>query len=318
MNSCSHVNVKVFNVNSPPDSKFDLRICLHEQEEFNPPRTTKCRLPFSANALVAYFLVRGVDVRKLKYVPALLQAHDVVAHEIYGEDAVRVTPPPLMPYLNGGDDLEGPNGDVEMENVTGSKQTPQYLNRERERERETPHNLKDLACSLLHYRYHKTISDFRNLHSWLPWILRKPEVDLEMDRKDTSVTNLFTMRGITLKMNEEGKCIVARIMHGGMIHRQATLHVGDEIREINGVPVANQSVNALQKILATLHKIAALHLAKFYLYKGIQQLYVGFRVQLSTQKVTTLQSPLWNVLVLFRERQCHDIDTILMAPDIFS
>jgi hypothetical protein len=48
----------------------------------------------------------------------LLQAHDVVAHEIYGEDAVRVTPPPLMPYLNGGDDLEGPNGDVEMENVT--------------------------------------------------------------------------------------------------------------------------------------------------------------------------------------------------------
>lgn len=50
-------------------------------------------------------------------------------------------------------------------------------------------------------------------------------------------------------MNEEGKCIVARIMHGGMIHRQATLHVGDEIKEINGIPVVNQSVNALQKIL---------------------------------------------------------------------
>ena len=52
-------------------------------------------------------------------------------------------------------------------------------------------------------------------------------------------------------MNEEGKCIVARIMHGGMIHRQATLHVGDEIREINGIPVINQSVNALQKILVS-------------------------------------------------------------------
>lgn len=49
---------------------------------------------------------------------ALLQAHDVVGHEIYGEDAMRVTPPPLLPYLNGGDDLDGPNGDVEMENVT--------------------------------------------------------------------------------------------------------------------------------------------------------------------------------------------------------
>lgn len=52
-------------------------------------------------------------------------------------------------------------------------------------------------------------------------------------------------------MNEDGKCIVARIMHGGMIHRQATLHVGDEIREINGIAVANQSVNALQKILVS-------------------------------------------------------------------
>ena len=44
--------------------------------------------------------------------------------------------------------------------------------------------------------------------------------------------------GITLKLSEEGKCIVGRIMHGGMIHRQATLHVGDEIREINGTSVS--------------------------------------------------------------------------------
>lgn len=49
---------------------------------------------------------------------ALLQAHDVVAHEIYGEEAMRVTPPPL-PYLNGDDDdLEAPDGDNDLENVT--------------------------------------------------------------------------------------------------------------------------------------------------------------------------------------------------------
>jgi len=36
-----------------------------------------------------------------------------------------------------------------------------------------------------------------------------------------------------------------------MIHRQATLHVGDEIREINGISVANQSVGALQKLLVS-------------------------------------------------------------------
>ncbi|KOC69492.1 Peripheral plasma membrane protein CASK, partial [Habropoda laboriosa] len=119
---------------------------------------------------------------------ALLQAHDVAGHEVYGEEATRVTPPPLLPYLNGGDDLEGQNGDLDLENVT--------------------------------------------------------RVRLVQFQKNTDEP-----MGITLKMNEDGKCVVARIMHGGMIHKQATLHVGDEIREINGIPVANQSVNALQKIL---------------------------------------------------------------------
>lgn len=48
---------------------------------------------------------------------SLLQAHDVAAHEIYGEEAMRVTPPPL-PYINGeDDDLEPQDGD-DLENVT--------------------------------------------------------------------------------------------------------------------------------------------------------------------------------------------------------
>ncbi|XP_057652897.1 peripheral plasma membrane protein CASK isoform X1 [Diorhabda carinulata] len=140
---------------------------------------------------------RDIDYRDLQelrdllcrpHFKSLLQAHDVVAHEVYSEDAIRVTPPPLLPYLNGGDDLDGANGEVEMENVT--------------------------------------------------------RVRLVQFQKNTDEP-----MGITLKMNEDGKCFVARIMHGGMIHRQATLHVGDEIREINGMPVVNQSVNALQKIL---------------------------------------------------------------------
>lgn len=56
-------------------------------------------------------------------------------------------------------------------------------------------------------------------------------------------------------MTDDGRCVVARIMHGGMIHRQATLHVGDEIREINSMPVANKSVDALQKILVYIYFI---------------------------------------------------------------
>lgn len=118
---------------------------------------------------------------------ALLQAHDVVAHEVYGEDAIRVTPPPILPFLNGSQESES-MGETEMENVT--------------------------------------------------------RVQLVRFQKNTDEP-----MGITLKLDETGRCIVARIMHGGMIHRQATLHVGDEIREINGTSVANQSVESLQKML---------------------------------------------------------------------
>ena len=32
-------------------------------------------------------------------------------------------------------------------------------------------------------------------------------------------------------MTENKRCIVSRILNGGMIHRQGTLHVGDEIKE---------------------------------------------------------------------------------------
>uniref|UniRef100_A0A4W4H3Q4 55 kDa erythrocyte membrane protein n=1 Tax=Electrophorus electricus TaxID=8005 RepID=A0A4W4H3Q4_ELEEL len=61
--------------------------------------------------------------------------------------------------------------------------------------------------------------------------------------------NLSEPLGVTLKMNEKQKCTVARILHGGMIHRQGSLHEGDEITEINGQSVANHSVDQLQKIL---------------------------------------------------------------------
>lgn len=75
----------------------------------------------------------------------------------------------------------------------------------------------------------------------------------------------FVLKGITLKMTEDGRCIVARIMHGGMIHRQATLHVGDEIREINGQPVQHQSVSQLQRMLVSLIRIIFLFIFFFWI-----------------------------------------------------
>ena len=107
----------------------------------------------------------------LSICPITFQSHDVVAHEVYGEDAVRVTPPPTGPVATGltplmndcgiGSGLEGPNGDCmpEIENIT--------------------------------------------------------RVRLVQFQRNTDEP-----MGITLKLSEDGKCIVGRIMHGGMIHRQ--------------------------------------------------------------------------------------------------
>ncbi|XP_061659035.1 peripheral plasma membrane protein CASK isoform X3 [Syngnathoides biaculeatus] len=134
--------------------------------------------------------IEAKELRRILTQPhfmALLQTHDVVAHEVYSDEALRVTPPPTSPYLNG-DSPDSTNGDMDMENVT--------------------------------------------------------RVRLVQFQKNTDEA-----MGITLKMNELNHCIVARIMHGGMIHRQGTLHVGDEIREINGISVANQTVEQLQKML---------------------------------------------------------------------
>ncbi|XP_057191927.1 peripheral plasma membrane protein CASK isoform X3 [Triplophysa rosa] len=135
----------------------------------------------------------NIDAKELRRIltqphfMALLQTHDVVAHEVYSDEALRVTPPPTSPYLNG-DSPESANGEMDLENVT--------------------------------------------------------RVRLVQFQKNTDEP-----MGITLKMNDLNHCIVARIMHGGMIHRQGTLHVGDEIREINGISVANQTVEQLQKML---------------------------------------------------------------------
>lgn len=51
------------------------------------------------------------------FLQALLQTHDVVAHEVYSDEALRVTPPPTSPYLNG-DSPDSANGDMDLENVT--------------------------------------------------------------------------------------------------------------------------------------------------------------------------------------------------------
>ena len=51
----------------------------------------------------------------------MLQAHDIVSQEVYSDDAVHVTPPPVAPFLNGGsggdNDFDGYDADTDVDNV---------------------------------------------------------------------------------------------------------------------------------------------------------------------------------------------------------
>ena len=50
-------------------------------------------------------------------------------------------------------------------------------------------------------------------------------------------------------MTENKGCVVSRIFNDGLIHRQGILHVGDEIKEINGESVSNHLIQYLQQML---------------------------------------------------------------------
>jgi len=131
---------------------------------------------------------------------ALLQTHDVVTQDIYGEEAIAVR---SLASAEEPEDNLSDNGDAASDD---------YLE---ESSQQGDVSMMDIT-----------------------------RVRLVQFQKNTDEP-----MGITLKMSDDNKCLVARILVGGMIHRQGTLHVGDEIREINGLVVSSQSIENLQKLL---------------------------------------------------------------------
>ncbi|CAF1221675.1 unnamed protein product [Adineta ricciae] len=142
------------------------------------------------------------------HIQSLLQTHDVVAQEVYGDGAIRVTPAffgqnTLTSDTNYDNDYGGHNGSGAIdENRVGGD-----------------NGITDNICDVTRIR--------------LVQFQRNTDEPL----------------GITLRMTENKRCVVSRILNGGMIHRQGTLHVGDEIKEINGQPVSNHPIQYLQQML---------------------------------------------------------------------
>ncbi|NXB59417.1 MPP7 protein, partial [Ptilorrhoa leucosticta] len=57
-------------------------------------------------------------------------------------------------------------------------------------------------------------------------------------------------KGATIKKDEHtGAIVVARIMRGGAADRSGLIHVGDELREVNGIPVDDKKPEEIIHIL---------------------------------------------------------------------
>uniref|UniRef100_A0A7N5J9S1 MAGUK p55 subfamily member 7 n=1 Tax=Ailuropoda melanoleuca TaxID=9646 RepID=A0A7N5J9S1_AILME len=78
--------------------------------------------------------------------------------------------------------------------------------------------------------------------------------DIDDEEDSVKIIRLVKNReplGATIKKDEQtGAIVVARIMRGGAADRSGLIHVGDELREVNGIPVEDKRPEEIIKILA--------------------------------------------------------------------
>ncbi|XP_059368045.1 protein PALS1-like [Carassius carassius] len=79
---------------------------------------------------------------------------------------------------------------------------------------------------------------------------------VDRDEKTKKLVSLEKIRdmplGVTVR-NEHDRVIISRVVSGGTVEKSNLLSEGDEILEINGVPVRGKSVNDVHNILSCMH-----------------------------------------------------------------
>uniref|UniRef100_A0A8C5A9Y6 MAGUK p55 scaffold protein 7a n=1 Tax=Gadus morhua TaxID=8049 RepID=A0A8C5A9Y6_GADMO len=78
--------------------------------------------------------------------------------------------------------------------------------------------------------------------------------DIDDDEDSVKIIRLVKNKeplGATIKRDDEtGAILVARIMRGGAADRSGLIHVGDELKEVNGIPVDDKKPEEIIRILA--------------------------------------------------------------------
>uniref|UniRef100_G3NUY0 MAGUK p55 scaffold protein 3b n=1 Tax=Gasterosteus aculeatus aculeatus TaxID=481459 RepID=G3NUY0_GASAC len=79
------------------------------------------------------------------------------------------------------------------------------------------------------------------------------DVDDDLEEESVKIVRLVKNKeplGATIRRDEvTGAVIVARIMRGGAAHRSGLVHVGDELREVNGNRIAHRRPDEISQIL---------------------------------------------------------------------
>ncbi|KAG6929908.1 membrane palmitoylated protein 7 [Chelydra serpentina] len=83
-----------------------------------------------------------------------------------------------------------------------------------------------------------------------------PPIPDDLDEEEDSIKIIRLVKnreplGATIKRNERtGAIVVARIMRGGAADRSGLIHIGDELREVNEIPVDDKKPEEIIQILA--------------------------------------------------------------------
>eukprot|EP00070_Physeter_catodon_P043919 XP_028350813.1 MAGUK p55 subfamily member 7 isoform X4 [Physeter catodon] len=98
-----------------------------------------------------------------------------------------------------------------------------------------------------------SVHDTVALKNYDPVLPPMPD-DIDDEEDSVKIIRLVKNReplGATIKKDEQtGAIVVARIMRGGAADRSGLIHVGDELREVNGIPVEDKSPEEIIQILA--------------------------------------------------------------------
>ncbi|XP_061568934.1 MAGUK p55 subfamily member 7 isoform X2 [Cololabis saira] len=98
-----------------------------------------------------------------------------------------------------------------------------------------------------------SVHDTVALKSYDPELPPLPD-DIDDDEDSVKIIRLVKNKeplGATIRRDEHtGAVLVARIMRGGPADRSGLIHVGDELREVNGIPVEDKKPEEIIRILA--------------------------------------------------------------------